>query len=104
MKGGVQFLQGEVEGPFRIHLLLPDRIHRVLNEHLVIQDHEVDIEDEGVTAHFGVQNLLFDLCQLFPRLLDGLEKPFHLLLHLIRIDPSSPEDGPWIGRPERLFP
>ena len=45
-EGCVQLLQSDVKGPLGIHLPLSDGLDGVLNEHLVIQDHEINIKDE----------------------------------------------------------
>src|SRR4030042_7031652 len=97
LEGGVQFLKGEGEGPLGIHLLLPDGVDGVLNQHLVIQDHEMDIQDKRMAAHLWIENLLFDLHQLFPGFLNSPEKSFHLIIHLFRLNPFlwGPNLGPF---------
>ncbi len=35
LKGRVELLQSEIQSPFRIHIFLSDRIHRILKQHLI---------------------------------------------------------------------
>src|SRR4030042_1008424 len=87
LEGCVQFLQSEIQSPFCIHLFLSDRIFGVLNQHFIVQNHHMDIQDKRMFTHLWVQNLFFNPRQLVPRFLNRTEEPFDFSLHLSRIDP-----------------
>ena len=72
-------VEGHPQGPLGIDPLVLDVLDRLPDEHLVLEDHDVDVEDvEGFQALL-VLELALDLQQLVLGVLEGLAEPADLV-------------------------
>ncbi len=72
-------VEGHPQGPLGVDPLLFDVLDRLPDEHLVLEDHDVDIEDVEGFQPFLVLELALDLQQLVLGVLDGFAEPADLL-------------------------
>ncbi len=84
IEGIGELVQGHLEGPLGVDMLLFDHLDGFIAHHAVFRQLEVDIKDVGVLSKPFFQDPLFDLLKLFLRLHDSRFEPHDLEGHLLR--------------------
>ena len=66
IEGGAQLPDDDIQGPFGIDPAGFDRFYGILDQHRILQDHKMNIQDEEVPSHLLSQNLLLNPLELVP--------------------------------------